>query len=173
MQGLGMLLKSLMTPFPPPVTSRPLFALVFQIVAEKADDPFSVFEEMTTMVGKSALRHASVRISAIIAVLAWFTLIAVVLVRTSPKERAGALCAVIAGWPVGYAVGLGMCWIAARFVRFVDESLIYGPAKGLQLKLLRGPMIWWINIVAVLYPLAVLVVGLVALVRGPAALGGN
>lgn len=119
------------------------------------------------MTEKSTLRRQLVKVSILIAVAAWLALIALALVRSPPNERAGTLWGVIIGWPVSYVAVLALCWAAARFAGSVDESWIYGPAKDLQLKVLRGPMIWWISFAAVLYPFAALVVALVGLIAGP------
>jgi hypothetical protein len=118
----------------------------------------------------SPLRRPFVKISLLTAVAAWFALIALMLVRSPTNERNGSVCGAIVGWPVSYALGLALCWVMARFAGYVDESWLYGPAKDLQLKALRGPMIWWINIAAVLYPLARFVLALVALIAGPVVL---
>ncbi len=111
-----------------------------------------------SVVRSPPIRRPVLRASIVIAGFAWIVLIISIYLR----ERSAILVGV-AGWPIIYGLWLGMASLMASFCSAIDKSFIYGPAKDLQIRLLRGPMVWWVNAVILIAPLAVLVVGVLGL----------
>jgi hypothetical protein len=124
------------------------------------------------MVNNPPLRRSIIKISIGIACAAWCSLVAMALLRIPRNERTmSSLSMAVISWPVVHDICVGMCWGMAKHTTSIDESYVYGPAKELQLKLLRGPMLWWINAVVVLFPATMFVVTLLALIFGEHVFG--
>ena len=100
----------------------------------------------------SPIRPGVYKSSIFLASAAWLAFLCAPL-RVTFDDRAGWLILVIS-WPFGYALCLALLRGAAWLSQDVDDSLFYGPAKELQVKLVRGPMLIWINAVAVIFPAA-------------------
>ena len=105
-----------------------------------------------------AIRPAIFKASLIIAGIAWIVLILALYVR-----RVGPILVAFAGWPVVYGLSVCGAWLIASLATTWEKSGIFGPAKDLQLRILRGPMVWFCNAAIVLLPLGVLVAGILGL----------
>ena len=96
-------------------------------------------------------RNASLAIAAV----AWVILVVAIYVHEPDSILIG-----IVGFPVIYAVSLGMCWGISYLALTTEPS---GPWKNLQLKYLREPFVVWCNAMAIIFPLSVLVAALLGL----------
>jgi hypothetical protein len=99
---------------------------------------------------------------------AWLILFAV-LIHDTDRDFIKWIVASV-GWPLVYGFSLvmirGIGWLAQS----VDESSLYGPAKDMQLKMLRGPFLLWLNAAAILLPAPVIVVatlGMLGILKPP------
>jgi hypothetical protein len=104
------------------------------------------------------LRPAIFKASLIIASIAWIVLILALYVR-----RVGPILVAIAGWPVVYGLSVCGAWLIASMAATWEKSGLLGPATDLQLRILRGPMVWFCNAAVVLLPLGVLIAGILGL----------
>ena len=70
---------------------------------------------------------------------------------------------VAVGFPFIYCLWLALLWQVGDMALTVDRSFTAGPYKDLQLKLARGPMVWFCNATAIILPAIALIVALLVI----------
>jgi hypothetical protein len=113
-------------------------------------------ESLTT---SPPIRPLVLRVSLGVAFVTWIVLS----VAAVGMQDRTALLVCIAGWPVMYCFWLSMSWLMATVCSMTDKPSIWGPAKNWQLRMMRGPMVWFVNAAIVILPAAVLLAGILGL----------
>jgi hypothetical protein len=107
-----------------------------------------------------AISARTLRISLAFAAAAWAALI---VMSARATDDVFGTRVVACGFPIVYCVWLVMLWLLADASLKADRSLIPGPAKDLQLKLMRGPFVWFCNVAIIVLPATTLVVVLLGM----------
>jgi hypothetical protein len=103
------------------------------------------------------------RVSFALAAAAWVAVIVMsVCMSSNPSDDYGRRV-VACGFPLGYCSWLAMTWLLATIALKTDRSLIVGPAKDLQLKLMQGPFVWFCNVAIVILPALTIVIAVLGM----------
>ena len=110
------------------------------------------------------LHPRAIKLSIALAGVAWTALLVALLpmLNQEPDQRFGAL-AVIIGWPFIYWFGVLEAAIVAEIAGRLEKTDMIGPWKDLQFQGC-GLMIWWCNVVIILFPTTAFVVAVLGII---------